>query len=87
MHCSHLILLPPDSKETANVVTLVVQSDGPVREKAKWRGAGLAVPVFSLRTSSSVGSGEYVDLRPLVDLCAATGKSISQSQYQVALAT
>ena len=54
-------------------VVMIVQSDGPVRQKAHWRGAGLAVPVFSLRSCSSVGAGEYVDLRALVDFCVATG--------------
>ena len=51
----------------------VVQTDGPLREKRPWRGAGVAVPVFSLRSQSSVGAGEFVDIRALVDLCAAAG--------------
>ena len=33
-----------------------------------WRGAGVAAPVFSLRTHNSVGVGEFLDLIPLVDL-------------------
>ena len=53
---------------------MIVRSDGPVRQETNWRGAGLAVPVFSLRSRSSVGAGEYVDLRALVDFCAATGE-------------
>jgi hypothetical protein len=38
------------------------------RRDRHWRGAGLAVPVFSLRTHHSVGVGEFLDLIPLVDL-------------------
>lgn len=34
-----------------------------------WRGAGVAVPVFSLRTHDSVGCGEFLDLLKLVDFC------------------
>lgn len=33
-----------------------------------WRGAGVAIPVFSLRTQQSVGAGEFLDLLPLIDL-------------------
>ena len=38
------------------------------RRDKLWRGAGLAVPVFSLRTRDSVGCGEFLDLIKLVDL-------------------
>lgn len=34
-----------------------------------WRAAGVAVPVFSLRTAKSRGCGEFSDLIPLVDWC------------------
>jgi hypothetical protein len=63
----------------------VIQSDGPLREKRTWRGAGVAVPVFSLRSQSSVGAGEFVDIRPLVDLCAATGHPIPPSILTIVL--
>lgn len=43
-----------------------------------FRGAGTAVPVFSLRTSDDFGIGEFRDLRPLVDWAAATGQCIIQ---------
>jgi len=32
-----------------------------------WRGAGVAVPVFSLRSENSFGVGEFADLKPLAD--------------------
>ena len=43
-----------------------------------FRGAGTAVPVFSLRTESDFGIGEFTDLRPLVDWAARTGQCIIQ---------
>ena len=33
----------------------------------KWKGAGVAVPVFSLRTNDGFGVGEFNDLKKLVD--------------------
>ena len=47
-------------------------------DRPGFRGAGTAVPVFSLRTSSDFGIGEFCDLRPLVDWAAATGQCIIQ---------
>jgi len=38
-----------------------------------WRGAGVVVPVFSLRSRGSQGIGDFGDLRLLVDWAAATG--------------
>lgn len=43
-----------------------------------FRGAGTAIPVFSLRTESDFGIGEFRDLRPLVDWAASTGQCIIQ---------
>ena len=43
-----------------------------------FRGAGTAIPVFSLRTADDFGIGEFRDLRPVVDWAAATGQCILQ---------
>lgn len=43
-----------------------------------WRGAGTAVPVFSLRTADSFGIGEFHDLKRLVDWAVATGQNVLQ---------
>ena len=43
-----------------------------------FRGAGTAVPVFSLRTADDFGIGDFRDLRPLVDWAASTGQCIIQ---------
>ena len=51
----------------------VVQCDGPFRHEHRWRGAGLAVPVFALRTRRSVGVGEFADIKQLADFGHAAG--------------
>lgn len=42
------------------------------------RPAGVAIPVFSLRSRESFGTGDFADLRLLVDWAAATGLKIIQ---------
>ena len=44
----------------------------------KWRGAGVAIPVFSLRSNNSLGTGEFTDLKLLVDWAKKTGMHIIQ---------
>ncbi|PKP54123.1 MAG: 4-alpha-glucanotransferase [Bacteroidetes bacterium HGW-Bacteroidetes-1] len=43
-----------------------------------WKGAGVAIPVFSLRTEESFGVGEFNDIKKLVDWCAKTGLRMIQ---------
>ena len=43
-----------------------------------WHGAGVAVPVFSLRSTSDFGVGDFYDLKLLADWCALTGQNIIQ---------
>ncbi|ATL47967.1 4-alpha-glucanotransferase [Chitinophaga caeni] len=43
-----------------------------------WKGAGIVVPVFSLRTSNASGCGEFLDLIPLGDWAAACGFKLIQ---------
>ncbi len=47
-------------------------------EDHKWRGAGVAIPVFSLRTRDSYGIGEFRDLKKLIDWAVKTGMKIVQ---------
>ena len=49
-----------------------------LRDDAQWRGAGVAVPVFSLRSEQSFGVGEFADLQLLGDWCHATGQHLIQ---------
>jgi 4-alpha-glucanotransferase len=43
-----------------------------------WRGAGVAVPVFSLRSETGFGVGEFEDLKRLADWCRAVGLKLIQ---------
>ena len=43
-----------------------------------WRGAGIAIPVFSLRTADGLGVGEFLDLIKFVDLSVAVGSKLIQ---------
>lgn len=43
-----------------------------------WKGAGTAIPVFSLRSEDDFGVGEFYDLKKMVDWAAATGQCVLQ---------
>jgi len=43
-----------------------------------WRGAGVAIPVFSLRSEDGFGIGEFLDIKKLVDWAVATGQNVVQ---------
>ena len=43
-----------------------------------WRGAGVAIPVFSLRSQKSFGIGEFSDIPLMVDWAAKTGQCFLQ---------
>lgn len=43
-----------------------------------WKGAGTAVPVFSLRTDTSCGIGEFLDIIPLVKWAKKTQQQLIQ---------
>ena len=44
----------------------------------QWKGAGTAIPVFSLRSEDDFGVGEFMDLKKMVDWAASTGQSVLQ---------
>jgi len=43
-----------------------------------WKGAGVAIPVFSLRSKKSFGTGEFTDLKLLADWAKQTGLKLIQ---------
>jgi 4-alpha-glucanotransferase len=56
-----------------------ILNDGFARLPAQaWRGAGVAIPVFSLRSEASFGVGEFTDLKLLADWCHQTGLKVIQ---------
>ena len=57
----------------------VILHDGFVNCNADlWRGAGVAIPVFSLRSKKSFGVGELTDIPLLVDWAKKTGLQLIQ---------
>lgn len=44
----------------------------------KWKGSGVAIPVFSLRSEKSMGIGDFYDLQKMVDWAADTGMQFIQ---------
>jgi len=43
-----------------------------------WKGAGTAIPVFSLRSADDFGVGEFYDLKKMIDWAAKTGQTVLQ---------
>lgn len=57
----------------------VVMQDGFIRIPANtWKGAGVAIPVFSLRSHNSFGIGEFTDIRLLADWAHQVGLKLIQ---------
>lgn len=50
-----------------------------LNNRPRWKGAGTAIPVFSLRSERGFGIGQFTDLKLLVDWAAATGQSVIQT--------
>lgn len=46
--------------------------------KTQWRGAGVALPVFGLRTAKGMGVGEFADLKLVTDWCNKAGLKMIQ---------
>lgn len=55
------------------------QDDLPRIEHVQWKGAGVVVPVFSLRSGGSAGIGDFGDLGRLVDWAAGVGMRVVQT--------
>ncbi len=68
-------LSDPDlkEKETYVISDRYVNFDLP-----KWKAAGTAIPVFSLKSEQSFGVGDFGDLKRLIDWAVVTGQRIIQ---------
>lgn len=65
--------------DISNKSILHIQNDIHFRyANGNWKGAGVAVPVFSLRTEDSFGVGEFKDLKKMVDWSVKTGMKMIQ---------
>ncbi len=59
--------------------TLFVKTDESFRYPfERWKGAGVAIPVFSIRSQNGLGIGEFCDLHLMVDWAAKTGLKMVQ---------
>jgi 4-alpha-glucanotransferase len=64
---------------TPNAHASYVHHDGFVRlPNNNWKGAGIAIPVFSLKSRGSFGIGEFADIKLLVDWAGETGMKLIQ---------
>ncbi len=58
---------------------ITINHDGFININYKpWKGAGVAIPVFSLRSKNSFGTGEFTDIKLLVDWAKKTGLKLIQ---------
>ncbi|XP_057505875.1 4-alpha-glucanotransferase DPE2 [Actinidia eriantha] len=62
---------------SASQPRLILLSDGMMREMP-WRGAGVAIPMFSVRSEADLGVGEFLDLKILVDWAVESGFHLVQ---------
>lgn len=59
--------------------SLVQQNDGFVRTNIfGWKGAGVGLPVFSIRTKKSFGVGDFEDMKLFIDWAAKVGLKLIQ---------
>ncbi len=56
----------------------VIVTDEKIQYPNLWKGAGIAIPVFSLRSEHSLGVGEFLDLKRMVDWAAQCGFQLIQ---------
>lgn len=58
----------------------VIQNDREFRRtQPRFRGSGVAVPMFSLRSEQDFGIGEFLDLKPLADWASKVGLKMIQT--------
>ena len=65
------------SHETS-VKTILIDGITIADPKANWRGAGTAIPVFSLRSNDDFGVGDFYDLYKMIDWAVLTGQNFVQ---------
>jgi 4-alpha-glucanotransferase len=71
-------LMPPDVTAVPDGTVLVAYGENLRIKEQTWRAAGVVVPVFSLRSDSSYGVGDFGDLRRLVDWAVIVGMKVIQ---------
>ncbi len=64
--------------ETISSKKVIVNDGYAVLPLNIWKGAGIAIPVFSIRTENGFGVGEFSDIKLLVDWSVETGIKLIQ---------
>ncbi|MDA3944339.1 MAG: 4-alpha-glucanotransferase [Bacteroidetes bacterium] len=59
-------------------VKVILNDEKFVYPVGEYKGAGVAVPIFSLRSNEGFGVGEFNDLKKLVDWCVKSGLKMIQ---------
>ncbi|MDE6076372.1 MAG: 4-alpha-glucanotransferase, partial [Muribaculaceae bacterium] len=62
----------------ASDVQVVVDGLRFANPRNDWKGAGTAIPVFSIRAEEDFGVGDFVDIKKMVYWCKATGQQVLQ---------
>lgn len=63
----------------AAINKITITNDGFINIPSdNWKGAGVTIPVFSLRSKNSWGVGEFADIKLLVDWAKRTGMQLIQ---------
>ncbi|MCK5908170.1 MAG: 4-alpha-glucanotransferase, partial [Flavobacteriales bacterium] len=57
---------------------VIINDENFVREFNNWKGAGVAIPIFSLRSKTSFGVGEFQDLKLMIDWAVKTNIKLIQ---------
>lgn len=57
----------------------IVNDEHFLRTIPSWKGAGVAIPVFSLRSKKGFGTGEFEDLKMMIDWAKKTGQRLIQT--------
>ena len=70
--------VPMSQAQIRDGAVLVVYGETLRLKEQTWRAAGVAVPLFSLRSTHSYGVGDFGDLRRMVSWAAATGMKLIQ---------
>ncbi len=77
--CENRILVPQNQVNQSDEPTLsVISCEAPKFNLSPWRGTGVAIPVFSLRSENSMGVGDFEDLKKMVDWAVEREMSVIQ---------
>ncbi len=64
--------------EPAKKILTIIHDGFANLQNINWKGAGVAIPVFSLRSKNSFGTGEFTDIKLLADWAKKTGLKLIQ---------